>query len=90
MTTAARSGHARLTVLLVAAGLGVAALFLFSFTLGPYPIPAATVVSVFLHRLDLVERSWSDAVELVVLDVRGPRIAAALLIGGALASAGAT
>ncbi|MBM3547571.1 MAG: iron ABC transporter permease [Alphaproteobacteria bacterium] len=75
---------------MIAAALGVVALFLFSFTIGPYPIPASTVVSVFLHRLDLVEKTWSDAVELVILDVRGPRIAAAVLVGGALAAAGAT
>ncbi|MBL8692443.1 MAG: iron ABC transporter permease [Rhodospirillaceae bacterium] len=68
----------------------VVGLFLFSFTIGPYPIPASTVVSVFLHKLSLVEKTWSDAVDLVVLDVRGPRIAAAILVGGALACAGAT
>jgi iron complex transport system permease protein len=80
----------RLSAVLLAAGAGVVALFLFSFTVGPYPIPAATVVAVFLHKLALVEKTWTDAVELVVLDVRGPRIAAALLVGGALACAGAT
>jgi len=80
----------RLGLKLALAGLAVVALFLFSFTIGPYPIPVATVVSVFLAKLNLVERHWSDAVELVVLDVRGPRIGAALLVGGALAAAGAT
>ncbi len=80
----------RLGTILVLVSLAVLALFLFSFTIGPYPIPVATVVSVFLAKLNLVERSWSDAVELVVLDVRGPRIGAALLVGGALAAAGAT
>ena len=48
------------------------------------------MVGVFLHRLALVEKTWADAVELVVLDIRGPRIAAALLVGAALACAGAT
>ena len=90
MTSLAPTKPLRLNGYLLAASLGVLALFLFSFTIGPYPIPASTVVSVFLHRLDLVEKTWSDAVELVVLDVRGPRIAAAILVGGALASAGAT
>jgi iron complex transport system permease protein len=90
VTTLLRSTHLRFNGLLIAAGAAVVALFLFSFTIGPYPIPASTVVSVFLHRLDLVEKTWSDAVELVILDVRGPRIAAAILVGGALASAGAT
>jgi len=90
VTSLAPTKPLRLNGYLLAASLGVLALFLFSFTIGPYPIPASTVVSVFLHRLDLVEKTWSDAVELVVLDVRGPRIAAAILVGGALASAGAT
>lgn len=80
----------RLGWVLGVTALGVVALFLFSFTIGPYPIPVATVVSVFLAKLNLVERHWGDAVELVVLDVRGPRIGAALLVGGALAAAGAT
>lgn len=80
----------RLGWVLGVTALAVVALFLFSFTIGPYPIPATTVVWVFLSKLNLVERHWSDAVELVVLDVRGPRIGAALLIGGALAAAGAT
>jgi len=68
----------------------VLALFLYSFTIGPYPIPVRTVIAVFLYRLALVEKTWSDAVELVILDIRAPRIAAALLVGAALACAGAT
>lgn len=80
----------RLGLKLTLAGAAVVILFLYSFTIGAYPIPVATVVSVFLSQLNLTERHWSDAVELVVLDVRGPRIGAALLVGGALAAAGAT
>ena len=41
------------------------------------------------RRLHLVEKTWSDAIELVILNIRGPRIAAALLVGAALATAGA-
>lgn len=82
--------HGRPGLLLGASALGVLALFLVSFLVGPYPIPPGTVARVFLGQLALVERSWSDAVEMVVLDVRGPRIAAALLVGAALACAGAT
>ena len=80
----------RLGPLLGLSALGVLALFLASFLVGPYPIPPATVARVFLAQLHLVERTWSDAVELVVLGVRFPRIAAALLVGAALACAGAT
>lgn len=69
---------------------GVAGLFLASFAIGPYPIAPETVLRVFLAQANLAERSWSEAVEMVVLDVRAPRIAGALLVGAALACAGAT
>ncbi len=71
----------------------VAALFLTSFLIGPYPVPPATVLAVVLHRLGLGAAgwpNWPDAVQLVVLDIRGPRILGALLVGAALAAAGAT
>ena len=54
-----------LGVSLLAASALVFGLFLYSFTIGPYPIPVATVVSVFLHQLNLAEKNWADAVELV-------------------------
>lgn len=75
---------------LALSALAVLTLFLLSFLVGPYPIPPTTVARVFLAQLHLVERTWTDAVEMVVLDVRLPRIAAALLVGAALACAGAT
>jgi iron complex transport system permease protein len=80
---------ARLRIALIGATLAVLGLFVGSFTVGTYPIASGTVVAVFLHRLHLVEKTWSDAVELVILNIRGPRIAAALLVGAALATAGA-
>ena len=85
-----RTRAARIGPLIALSALGVFALFLASFLVGPYPIPPATVARVFLAQLHLVERTWSEAVEMVVLDVRGPRIAAALVVGAALACAGAT
>ena len=69
---------------------GVAALFLASFLIGPYPVPPGTVLAVVMHRLGFGEASWPEAVRMVVMDIRGPRIAGALLVGGALAAAGAT
>ena len=80
----------RLQRYLIGSGAVLLVLFLFSFTIGPYPIPPETVVAVFLHRLHLVDKTWSDAVELVVFNVRGPRIAAAILVGATLSMAGAT
>ena len=84
------TADARLRGYLLGSSVVVLGLFLYSFTLGPYPIPVSTVVSVFLHRLHLAEKSWTDAVDVVILTIRGPRILAALLIGAALAMAGAT
>lgn len=72
------------------AGLAVlVALVLGSFLVGPYPVPPGTVLAVVLHRFGIGEAFWSDAVRMVVLDIRGPRIAGALLVGAALATSGA-
>lgn len=80
----------RLRRYLIGSGAVLLALFLFSFTVGPYPVPVESVVPVFLHRLHLVDKTWSDAVALVVFTIRGPRIVAAILVGATLAMAGAT
>ncbi len=66
------------------------ALFLASFLIGPYPVAPGTVLAVALHSLGVGDAHWPDAVRRVVLDIRGPRIVGALLIGAALATAGAT
>jgi len=84
------SNAARLGPILGLTSAGVLGLFVASFAIGPYPIAPAVVAQVFLAQFDLAERTWSEAVEMVVLDVRGPRIAGALLVGAALACAGAT
>lgn len=65
-------------------------LFLASFLIGPYPVPPDTVLAVVVHRLGIGEQHWPDAVRMVVMDIRGPRIVGALVVGGALAAAGAT
>lgn len=71
-------------------GAVVVLLFLGSFLIGPYPVPPTTVLAVVLHQLGIGRATWPDAVQMVVMDIRGPRIVAALLVGGALAAAGAT
>jgi iron complex transport system permease protein len=71
------------------ASAALVVLFLGSFLIGPYPVPPGTVVAVVLHRLGLGDADWPEAVRMVVMDIRGPRIAGALLVGGALAAAGA-
>ena len=55
----------RPAMLLGLSALAVLALFLLSFLVGPYPIPPGTVARVFLAQLNLAERGWSEAVEMV-------------------------
>src|SRR6202521_25173 len=59
-----------------------------AFTIGRYPVSLAELVDVLLSRLTGRPSSASPAVENVVLLVRGPRVVAAVLVGGALAVAG--
>jgi iron complex transport system permease protein len=80
-----RSSLPGLTIALIvlAAGLVVA------FTVGRYPVSLAELLDVLWSRALGRAPSASAAVENVVLLVRGPRVVAALLVGSALAVAGA-
>jgi iron complex transport system permease protein len=80
--------HARAAGLLLT--LAIAALVLASFVIGPFPVPPGTVLAVLLHSLGVGEVQWPETVRVVVMDIRGPRIAGALIVGAALAAAGAT
>jgi iron complex transport system permease protein len=66
----------------LAAGLVVA------LTVGRYPVGLGELVDVLWSRLTGQPTSASPAAENVVLLVRGPRVAAAVLVGAALAVAG--
>jgi iron complex transport system permease protein len=73
----------------LAIALGVLVLgLLVAFTIGRYPVSIAELVDVLAARLTGRATSASPAVENVVLLVRGPRVVAAVLVGGALAVAG--
>jgi iron complex transport system permease protein len=74
-------------------GLAVALLVLVlglivAFTVGRYPVSVAELIEVLSARLSGRPSAVSPAVENVVLLVRGPRVAAALMVGAALAVAG--
>src|ERR1700682_3403735 len=69
--------------------LGVLALgLLVAFTVGRYPVSLAELVDVLVAHLTGRPSGAPPAVENVVLLVRGPRVVAAVLVGGALAGAG--
>ena len=59
-----------------------------AFTVGHYPVTLAELVDVLVARLGGRPSTAPPAVENVVLLVRGPRVAAAVLVGAALAVAG--
>ena len=69
--------------------LGVLALgLLVAFTVGRYPVTLAELIEVLVSRPTGRATTVPPAVENVVLLVRGPRVVAAVLVGGALAVAG--
>src|SRR5499426_2201772 len=70
--------------------LGLLALgLLVAFTVGRYPVTLAELIEVLVSRVAGRPTTVPPAVENVVLLVRGPRVAAAVLVGSALAIAGA-
>jgi iron complex transport system permease protein len=71
----------------IALGVLIAGL-LFAFTVGRYPVALADIAEFILSRLGGRAAALSPAAENVILHVRGPRVIAAVLVGGALAVAG--
>ncbi len=70
--------------------LGVALLitFLVSFCFGRYGVPVGELVKILLGRFLPVARTWTDAMEAVVFNIRMPRIVLACLVGCCLSVAG--
>ena len=60
-----------------------------AFAVGRFPVSAGDLASILWARLTGAEHGLDPTIETVVLKIRGPRVAAALLIGAALAAAGA-
>ena len=60
-----------------------------AFTLGRYPVSLAELGQVLWSRVAGVPSGLPPAVENVILQIRGPRILAAVLVGAALSAAGA-
>jgi len=76
-----------LTALLLA--LLPVVIFLLSFLVGRYPVPPLTVIRVIAAQVLSVTPDWPAVVGSVVLDVRLPRVLAAMIVGGGLAMSGA-
>ncbi len=63
-------------------------LFILSFALGRYPISPLDVVKILVSRILPLEHTWPDIMNTVVMEIRLPRILAAMLVGASLALAG--
>lgn len=62
--------------------------FLLSFAIGRYPIDPWTLIKILLSKVFPIETTWSSQAEIVVLNIRLPRIIAGSLVGAALALSG--
>jgi iron complex transport system permease protein len=71
-------------------GLALLALTLLALAVGKYPVSPADLAAVLGHRLLGLPARAPAAVETVVMQVRLPRVVAALVVGAALSAAGAT
>lgn len=70
-------------------GLTLLGLAVLSLGLGRVSIPPGTVLAVLVAQIWEIPADWTPAVEQIVVHVRLPRILAAMLVGAALAAAGA-
>jgi iron complex transport system permease protein len=72
----------------IAAGVALVALTVVAFAVGRYPVSPSEVAALFLSKLHGGAEALPSNVETVILQVRGPRVLAAVLVGAALAAAG--
>lgn len=90
MPTALRQLHKkRVAATLVGLVVALLVLMLFSFNIGRYWIDLEKIVTIMAGQVLPLEPTWSEKEASVVLGIRFPRIAAAILVGGALSLAGA-
>ena len=77
------------TLAWLAASASLLALVVFAFSVGRYPLTVGDLVAAFGVRLFGLDAALPANAEAVIFEIRGPRVVAALAIGGALAAAGA-
>lgn len=75
--------------MLVILGACLIGMSVLALCVGAYAVSAGETVGILLSEILPLETTWSSMAQTVVLDVRLPRILAALLVGAALAVAGA-
>ena len=63
-------------------------LFILSFAVGRYPISPFNVVKILISQIIPLTHTWPSIIETVIVQIRLPRILAAVLVGASLAVAG--
>lgn len=86
-TTSKRSGGLSVGVILLVVTM---VSFVLSFAIGRYPVSPGDVVQIFASKILTIHRTWSSIEDTVVMQIRFPRILAAMLVGASLAVAGAS
>jgi iron complex transport system permease protein len=79
----------RNAIIVIGLGILLAVMIIISFQLGRYPITPKEVLGISLSKLFPIERFWTDRVEIVLINIRLPRIILACLVGCCLSAAGA-
>jgi len=87
-----KNGNAGLgpSVVFALSGAALLLLAVVSLGLGPYPLSPSEMLSIVAARLGGAPHGLAPAAETVLLDIRLPRVAAAVLVGATLSGAGAT
>jgi iron complex transport system permease protein len=67
----------------------LALLFMISFSVGRYPVSVNELLRLLWFKISGTPSGLPDTVETVVFKVRGPRVLASMVVGGALAVSGA-
>ena len=72
--------------------LGIILIFciIFSIVLGRYPIKIKEVIGILLSRFHPIEEFWTEGMEIVLFNIRLPRIALGCMVGCCLSVAGAS
>jgi iron complex transport system permease protein len=79
----------RYRAVIAAAVLGLLALVAIAISVGPYPVAPGDLVTLLIAKAGAHARPLPAAAETVILQIRLPRVLAALAVGAALAASGA-
>lgn len=79
----------RYPLIVAAAALALCSVAVAAFAVGRYPVPLSDLLRIVWSWLGGAPHGLDATLETVVLQIRGPRVIAAVLVGAALAAAGA-